>query len=78
MGENEDAVLARLYSVLERFEANQSIFREDEIPEVQNGLNRISKIPETFMVQISGFIRQMTDYNVMGYEKANLVFVKGK
>lgn len=60
LGQDETGVLTRLYSVLEKFEANQSIFRKDEIP-------------ETFKIQIAGFIKQMTDYNVMGYEKANLV-----
>jgi hypothetical protein len=60
LGDDETGVITRLYRVLERFEANQSIFREDEIP-------------ETFKMQIAGFIKQIADYNVMGYEKANLV-----
>jgi hypothetical protein len=60
LGADEDAVLARLYRVLERFEANQSLFAADDIP-------------DTFKMQIEGFIRQMVNYNVVGYEKTNLV-----
>jgi hypothetical protein len=53
-------VLARLYRVLERFEVNQSLFAEEDIP-------------ESFKMQVEGFIKQMVDYNVVGYEKTNLV-----
>jgi hypothetical protein len=60
LGEDEDAVLGRLYRVLERFEVNQSLFAKDEIP-------------DTFTMQVEGFIKQMVDYNVVGYEKTNLV-----
>ena len=60
LGEDEDTVLGRLYRVLERFEVNQSLFAKDEIP-------------DTFTMQVEGFIRQMVDYNVVGYEKTNLV-----
>lgn len=60
LGQDETSVLTRLYSILEEFDTNQSIFQENEIP-------------ETFKIQIAGFIKQMTDYNVIGYEKANLV-----
>lgn len=58
--EDEDAVLDRLLKVLERFEVNQSLFAAGDIP-------------DTFKMQIEGFIKQMADYNVVGYEKANLV-----
>jgi hypothetical protein len=60
LGIDDEAVLARLYTVLEQFQANQSLFTADEIP-------------YTFIIQIEGFIRQMVDYNVIGYEKTNLV-----
>lgn len=60
LGEGETDVLTRLYCVLEGFKTNQSLFREDEIP-------------ESFKIQISGFIEQMANYNVSGYEKTNLV-----
>jgi len=60
LGADEDAVLARLYRVLEKFETNQSLFAADEIP-------------DTFKMQIEGFIRQIVDYNIVGYEKTNLV-----
>jgi hypothetical protein len=60
LGEDEDAFLGRLYRVLEQFEVNQSLFAKDEIP-------------DTFIIQIEGFIRQMVDYNLVGYEKTNLV-----
>lgn len=60
LGADETGVLARLYRVLEKFDTNQSLFVAGEIP-------------DTFTMQIEGFIRQMVDYNVVGYEKANLV-----
>jgi FtsJ-like methyltransferase len=60
LGTDEDAILARLYTALEKFEANNSLFAAGEIP-------------DTFIIQIEGFIRQMVDYNVIGYEKTNLV-----
>jgi hypothetical protein len=60
LGADETEVLERLYSVLEQFEANQSLFKKSEIP-------------DTFKMQIEGFINQMADYNVIGYEKTNLV-----
>lgn len=60
LGTDEDKVLARLYRVLEKFQINQSLFSEGEMP-------------DTFKMQIEGFIKQMVDYNVIGYEKTNLV-----
>ena len=60
LGSDDTEVLERLFRVLEQFEANQSLFAEGEIP-------------DTFKMQIEGFLRQMVDYNVIGYEKTNLV-----
>jgi hypothetical protein len=60
LGHDEDSILERFYRVLEKFEANNALFAKDEIP-------------DTFIIQIEGFIRQMADYNIIGYEKTNLV-----
>jgi hypothetical protein len=56
----DDESLERLYKILERIELNQSIISED-------------KIPETFVLQISGFLERITNLNVMSIEKQNLL-----
>jgi 23S rRNA U2552 (ribose-2'-O)-methylase RlmE/FtsJ len=56
----DDESLDRLYKILERMELNQSIISED-------------KIPETFVLQISGFLERITNLNVMSIEKQNLL-----
>ena len=56
----DDESLERLYKILERMELNQSIIPED-------------KVPETFTLQINGFIDKITNLNVMSIDKQNLL-----
>jgi DNA replication protein DnaD len=52
--------LERLYKALSGFEVNNAVVARD-------------MIPETFIIQINGFIEKMTDYNIQGIEKSNLL-----
>jgi len=56
----DNAVLERLYKILEQMEVNEGIIPRD-------------KIPETFIYQISGFLERITNLNVMSIEKQNLL-----
>ena len=59
-GELIDDILERVYNALDNFKVNNALFPRDAIP-------------DSFVLQILGFIEQMADYNVIGYEKSNLV-----
>ena len=52
--------LEKLYKALAGFEVNNAVISKD-------------MIPETFTMQVIGFIEMMTDYNVIGYEKQNML-----
>ena len=56
----DESILERLYKVIDNFEVNNAVIPKE-------------MIPETFVLQINGFIDKMTDYNVQGYEKTNLL-----
>jgi hypothetical protein len=56
----DDSILERLYKVIDNFEVNNAVIPRD-------------MIPETFVLQINGFIDKMTEYNFQGYEKTNLL-----
>lgn len=56
----DDESLERLYKILERMELNQSIIPED-------------KLPESFILQINGFLERISELNVMSIEKQNLL-----
>jgi len=60
LGDNEENIIKKIYQILEKFQVNQCLFSKEDIP-------------ESFKMQVEGFIKQMSDYNVMGYEKTNLV-----
>jgi len=55
-----ESILNKLYKILENFEVNMTFFKKKDIP-------------ETFIMQINGFIEKMADYNIQGYEKSNLL-----
>ena len=55
-----DDMLDKLYRVLDNFKINQALFPKETIS-------------LSFLMQINGFIEQMANYNIIGYEKTNLV-----
>ena len=55
-----ESILNKLYKILENFKVNMTFFKKKDIP-------------ETFIMQINGFIEKMADYNIQGYEKSNLL-----
>ena len=56
----EDKKLETLYTILNKFKSNNSIFPKEAIP-------------DTFMKQIYSFLDLLTKYNIKGYEKQNLL-----
>jgi hypothetical protein len=56
----EDSVLERLYKILDNFKVNDALISKD-------------MLPETFLMQVSGFIETMANYNIQGMEKTNLL-----
>ena len=56
----DDEQLERLYKILDNFKVNNALIPKD-------------MIPETFILQINGFIDMMADYNIQGMEKTNLL-----
>ena len=58
----EDKKLETLYTILNKFKSNNSIFPKEAIP-------------DTFMKQIYSFLDLLTKYNIKGYEKQNLLLV---
>lgn len=56
----DDEQLYRLYRILDNFKANNALIPRD-------------MIPDTFVLQINGFIDMMADYNIQGIEKTNLL-----
>ena len=55
-----NSVIEKLYNILDKFKPNQAIFPK-------------TSIPETFILQINSFIENMTNLNIMGIEKTNLL-----
>ena len=56
----EDSMLERLYKILDNFKVNDALIPRDSMP-------------ETFLLQVSGFIEMMANYNIQGMEKTNLL-----
>ena len=56
----EDSVLERLYKILDNFKVNDALIPKESLP-------------ETFLLQVSGFIEMMANYNIQGMEKTNLL-----
>jgi 23S rRNA U2552 (ribose-2'-O)-methylase RlmE/FtsJ len=56
----EDSFLDKLYDILDKFKVNQALFPNETIP-------------ESFILQVNGFIEQMAEYNITGLEKSNLL-----